>query len=191
MHRFNPEKMYKLDNEERRAFLNAEEIWRMAGLQKGMDAADIGCGIGFFTFAAAAITGDTGAVYALDLESAMLDELSRRITARGCQNIKTLLTEAYDLKLPEKTADIAFIAFVLHEVEDKPRFLAEAARILKPQGTLCILEWKKADTQKGPGIGQRISEQETEGFLADAGFIDLHSNEYNIQTYLTLAKKSR
>lgn len=191
MHLFNPEKMAKLDSEERRAFLNAEDIWRMAGLEEGMTAADIGCGIGFFSFAGAAIAGNSGLVYALDMQSPMIEELQKRIEARQIKNIKSLLTEAYDLKLQPQTADMALIAFVLHEIEDKPRFLAETARILKPQGIAGILEWKKLETQRGPGINERIDEQETAQILRAAGFEIIRTQDYNEQTYLISAKKSK
>ena len=190
MHRFNPDKMQKLDSEERRAFLNADSIWRLAGLKEGMAAADIGCGIGFFSFAGASIAGSNGMIYALDMQSPMIEELQKRIAAQQTQNIQPILTDEYDLKLPAQSADIALIAFVLHEVEDKPLFLAETARILKPKGRVCLLEWKKTKTQGGPDINERIDEQEAAEVLKAAGFENIHTHDYNEQTYLIFASKS-
>jgi len=189
MHRFNPENMKKLDREERKAMFNTNEIWQYAGLQPGMTAADIGCGTGFFTFDASFIVGNEGIVYALDIQEPMIEELKRRIKEKTVQNITPVVTAEDSLILQKEAVDIAFMAFVLHEVVGKLEFLKETYRIIKQGGKLCILEWKKTITTNGPSLRERISEGEASELLESAGFSEIIFNNYNIDTYLILGKK--
>ena len=74
-HKFKVSEKQKLDNPERRAFLPPEETLRKLGLQPGEIMADIGCGIGYFTFPAASIVGPNVKVFALDVAPEMLAEV--------------------------------------------------------------------------------------------------------------------
>lgn len=189
MHRFNPENMKKLDREERKAIFKEDEIWKAAGLDKGMAAADIGCGTGFFAFEAAFITGNDGIVYALDIQEPMIAELKKRMEEKGIFNIRPFVTKEDSLILDQNTVDIAFMAFVLHEVDEKLAFIKETYRITKPGGSVCILEWKKAATKRGPSPSERISEYEAQDFLKSAGFLDIAFKAYDPDTYLISGKK--
>ena len=55
------------DEQERRKWQNPENILDGIGLHPGMTFIDIGCGQGFFTIPAAKIVGDSGKVYASDI----------------------------------------------------------------------------------------------------------------------------
>ncbi len=60
VHKFNPKDLQKLDNPERRRLLPPEETLERLGLRKNDIIADIGCGIGYFSFAASKIVGTNG-----------------------------------------------------------------------------------------------------------------------------------
>ena len=189
MQKFDPKQMARLDNPERRGMFDADAFLKQAGLLPGMTTADIGCGTGFFTFAASRIAGENGLVYALDVQPEMLEELRRRIDDSGAQNIRALLTEEDDLPLPDACIQIAWMAFVLHEVEDPLPFLKEAGRILIDGGRICILEWKKVKTGKGPALDVRLSEREAEELLQRGGFGEITITDFNSMAYLAIGKK--
>lgn len=61
--KFNVAQRHKLDNPRRREILPPEETLSSFGLPPGAIMADIGCGIGYFTFPAARLLGPEGKVF--------------------------------------------------------------------------------------------------------------------------------
>jgi 2-polyprenyl-3-methyl-5-hydroxy-6-metoxy-1,4-benzoquinol methylase len=105
---------------------------------KGLRVVDIGCGMGTFTFEAAS----RGAHYALGLDLAVsgitaANRIAREEHVTGCT---FLLADA--VALPAKTggADVVIAADFTEHLDDETlrRVMAEAARIVKPGGTLVI-----------------------------------------------------
>ncbi len=47
----------------------------------------------------------------------------------------------------------------------------EIARVLKPGGRLCIIEFKKVEDGPGPPLSVRLSPEETEEVVAPLGFV--------------------
>ena len=169
-HKFNINNKHKLDNEKRREMMPPVKTLEVLGLTGGVDMADIGCGIGYFTIPAAVIMGASSKIYALDVSVEMLDEVEKRALEAGLSNICNIKVDEYDLKLEDKSVDFAILSNVLHEIEDKKRYLCEIYRILRSGGTLAIIEWKKIDGESGPPIEHRISYVETADLLCENRF---------------------
>jgi ubiquinone/menaquinone biosynthesis C-methylase UbiE len=160
IHKFDPKHMQKLDNSERRELLPPVETLQKLHLQSGQTFLDIGAGIGYFSFPALAIVGPNGNVIAADTSVEMIDELRRRTTESGAA-LTITRSEEYSIGLPDCSIDVALLAFVFHEIENSDLLLKEIWRLLKPNGTLAIIEWKKENTEKGPPLQSRISPEET------------------------------
>src|SRR5580700_9789153 len=56
------------------------------GIAKGATVADIGAGVGYFTWRLAARVGPQGKVYAVDIQQGMLDRLRRNMAERKLAN---------------------------------------------------------------------------------------------------------
>ena len=168
-HKFDPINLNKLDNEWRRQNLPPLATLEKLGLNSADIAADIGCGIGYFTIPAAGIVSSANSVFALDTSDQMLDEVKKRISAAGITNIVAIKTSEYDLKLPDESITFALLVNVFHEIEDKVQFMAEVKRILKPKGKIAIIEWEKANMEIGPPIEHRIGKDETGAILKSLG----------------------
>ena len=149
--------------------------------------ADIGCGIGYFSIPAAEVIGKNGMVYALDVEPEMIEELVKKIKENSISNIRTIVTEEYDFKLQGKNISNAFMCTVLHEIEDKERFLLEAKRILIDGGKIAIVEWIKCESDWGPPINHRIDSSDVKQVLINCGFIDISMVELNEYFYIMMA----
>lgn len=167
--------MNRLDSPERRKMLPPEETLINAGLTKNDIFIDIGCGIGYFSIPASIITGPKGKVFALDTSSEMLEELNRRINVNKITNIEPILSDSYNFHLNQDTGTFALMSNVLHEVDDKVIFLKETNKILKTQGKLCIIEWQKKETEKGPPVKDRLSELQVNELLEQTNFKLLNS----------------
>lgn len=170
MHKFETSNKNKLDNEWRRQNLPPFPTLESLGITYEDIVADVGCGIGYFTIPAAELIKATNKVYALDISEEMLGEVERRASLAGVLNVVALQTKEYDLKLHDEAVSFVLIANVLHEIEEKSRFLEEARRILKPSGKIAILEWEKKQTEFGPPMDHRLAKDDVVSILSSFGF---------------------
>lgn len=181
-HKFNPINKKKLDNEWRRENLPPLETLTKLELKPDDTFADIGCGIGYFTIPAAEIIGSQTA-YALDTSPEMLEEVKLRAENAGLTNIVITQTGEYDLKLADELVTFALLVNVIHEIEDKPLFLKEISRILKPGGKLAIIDWEKRETEMGPPVDHRISREELTAMLKEIDFNCLETMNFTENFY--------
>lgn len=107
-------------------------------IQKGMRCLDLCCGTGAVTIS---LAQRTNFVVGLDFNSNMLKIAQKKIEESGLQG-RTKLIKGDAMKLPFKNQvfDIVTIAFGLRNVPDASKTVAEAFRVLKPNGKLAILE---------------------------------------------------
>ena len=176
---------HKLDNLKRREMLPPEKTLISLGLKEGDIVADIGCGIGYFTIPAAEIVGDSGKVFAMDILQEMLEEVEIKQKVNNISNIKTILTEENDLKLEADKVTVAFISNVLHEADDKERFLSEIKRIICSKGIVAIVEWQKINSEFGPPVDHRLDKADLINIVDKLGFsnisvIDIGENFYGL-----------
>ena len=192
-HKFDPQNIKKLDSEQRRAIMPPTETLIRLGLKASDTMADIGSGIGYFTIPAAQMLASANSVttpaivYALDTSADMLEEIQARTVSLGLSNIRYSLTEEYDFKLPDASVSFALICNVLHEVDDKPRFLKEASRLLQPGGILAVIEWHKRPTMGGPPQDERIASEALGDYIEQAGLIQIQAFNFTENFYAMTA----
>jgi ubiquinone/menaquinone biosynthesis C-methylase UbiE len=132
---------YTFDNPLRR-FLHDPTALLAPHVREGMTVADIGCGMGYFSIALAALVGDAGTVIAVDVQQEMLDRTRRRAEQAGVAGrIRPVLAARDDLGF-RGPVDFVLAFWMAHEVEDTPRFFDQVFSILKKQGTMLIAEPK-------------------------------------------------
>jgi len=105
-------------------------------VSSGERAADLGCGAGFHSLAMARIVGESGRVFAVDFDPAVIARLQRRAERRRCQRIITArATSASEIDF----IDDGSIDFVLAEgllccMSDHAGAIRQIQRILHPRG---------------------------------------------------------
>jgi ubiquinone/menaquinone biosynthesis C-methylase UbiE len=140
------------------------------GLTDGLDFADIGCGIGYFTLPAATIIQPANVIYAIDPSAEMITEAKKRAEEAEIQHIQFICSEPLDFKIPNASVDFALLANVFHEISEKEPFLRQISAILRPGGKLALIEWNSRIREMGPPADHRISEEETDRWLLEGGF---------------------
>jgi ubiquinone/menaquinone biosynthesis C-methylase UbiE len=188
MHKFPVERAGILDSAERALILNPEDILDSAELRKDSVIVDVGSGTGFFAIPASKRV-PKGIVYAVDIQSEMHDILSRKISDAGLGNIETVLSTETLIPLDSESVDIAYIGNTLHELEGDST-LREIFRILRPDGRLIALDWKKEESPMGPPLSERLSLDEAKIKIENAGFIVTASGEHGPYNYIISAVKS-
>lgn len=189
-HKFDKNNRDKLDNEKRRQLMPPFETLEILGLVGGVDIADIGCGIGYFSIPAAKIAGASSKIFALDVSVEMLNEVEKRALEAGLSNIRNIKVDEYDLKLETEAVGFAILSNVLHEIEDRKRYVDEIYRILQNGGKLVLIEWEKIDGEWGPPIEHRVSHEEVSELLSENGFENIVKYSIGQDSYgITAIKK--
>jgi ubiquinone/menaquinone biosynthesis C-methylase UbiE len=109
-------------------------------IQPGAQVADLGAGGGYFTFRLADAVGPTGKVYAVDVDKGNLDYIAQRAKEQGYTNVETILAKYDDPLLPQKGVDLIFTCNVYHHLENRTDYFSSAARYLKPDGRVAIID---------------------------------------------------
>jgi demethylmenaquinone methyltransferase / 2-methoxy-6-polyprenyl-1,4-benzoquinol methylase len=105
-----------------------------AGLAESMSLLDAGSGTGVVAAQAQTVVGSRGLVVALDPSLGMLRQARRRGVTRRLRG----LAEA--LPLPDRSFDMVSMGYALRHVADLRTTFREYLRVLKPGGTLLVLE---------------------------------------------------
>ncbi len=135
---------YAFDNPLRRLVHDPVAMLRPY-VRPGMTCLDLGCGMGYFTMGLARLTGPAGRVAAVDLQEKMLARLTRRAARAGLTGvIQPRRCAPDDLGLSDLAgaADFALCFWMLHEVPEPARFLAQVHAAMKPGGRLLVSEPK-------------------------------------------------
>ena len=161
-----------LMSKERKQQHDPETILNEAGVTKGMTIADLGSGPGFFTIPMAQMTGEKGLVYAVDSNQTMLNGLKENIAKSGVNPkvIKIVKNDVCHTGIPNESVDLVLFANVLHEVADRKAFFQEVKRISKITALIVDVDWKKIQTEHGPPLESRLSEDEANQILSESGF---------------------
>jgi ubiquinone/menaquinone biosynthesis C-methylase UbiE len=168
-HIFDTTHWQRLESPERLERLDPSVMVARLELRPGMAVADLGSGPGVFTVPLAQVVGPTGRVYALDNSQEMLNVI---LTKNLPANVHPMLADlGQDIPLPDESLDCCFIAFVLHEIADQPALIAQMHRLLKPGGTVAVLEFRDdAPEGAGPPKPRRIGAEKLTDMLIVQGF---------------------
>lgn len=139
----------------RREHLDPDRFWAEIGLQPGQAALDVGCGIGYFALPAARRVGPEGRVHAVDVSPYMVGHVAREAEREGLGQLVAAVSGEHLLPVPSGSCDLALVAFVIHEVVDGARLLAEVARALKPTGRLVLVDWS-TDSEEPDNLPRRL-----------------------------------
>ena len=104
----------------------------------GREVADLGAGEGQLTLVLARYAAR---VIAVDQSAQMLSALTEGAQqARVSERIETAQGDLESLPLPDASVDAAFLSQTLHHAARPGKAIAEASRILRPGGTLVVLD---------------------------------------------------
>lgn len=113
---------------------------RLSGAAPGQAVLDCATGTGDLALAFKRAVGDGGRVLGTDFCQEMLIPAPAK-AARAGLKIDFEVADALALPYPDKTFDVASIAFGIRNVDDPVKCLKEMARVVKPGGRVVVLEF--------------------------------------------------
>jgi ubiquinone/menaquinone biosynthesis C-methylase UbiE len=106
-----------------------------AGIKPGFHVLDYGCGPGSFSIAAAELVGQSGRVYAADINPLAVQRVQNAAASKGMGNVETIHTDCAT-GLQDHSLDLVLLYDTYHDLTDPDSVLQELHRILKPAATL-------------------------------------------------------
>jgi ubiquinone/menaquinone biosynthesis C-methylase UbiE len=175
------------------SLLDPEDLFQKLPLKKNNVILDAACGVGSYALAMAERLGDEATIYGADLWEEGIQELSRSASARGTTAVRPLLADlSQGLPLEARSVDLCLLATALHDliqVEAHTGTLQEVVRVLRPGGTLAVIEFQKIAPPPGPPLAIRLSPEELQERLQPFGFSQ--QAVFPLEPYLYLSLHSR
>ena len=159
----------------------------VADLHAGEVVLDLGSGAGADVLISAQRVGPTGTAIGIDMTDEMLELAQRNAAEAGAENVRFVKGYLEDLPLPDRSVDVVLSNCVINLSADKPRVLAEAARVLRPGGRFAVSDViadpamdaaTRADMAAWTGcIAGALTEGEFRAALAAAGLEEVEIRE--------------
>lgn len=155
------------------AFADPTENLKNLNIKEGWRVADFGTGSGFYAIALAKRVGDTGKVYAIDVQKELLSKLANYAKEENLNNIEVVWADVDSLggtKLADSLMDAVVISNVLFQSENKDNLVLEALRILKSGGEVLVVDWADSYGGLGPKADHILSVDTAEVLFTKNGF---------------------
>jgi ubiquinone/menaquinone biosynthesis C-methylase UbiE len=153
-----------LERENREKEERTDVLIQSLNLKPGMTVADIGAGTGFLTKKMASRVGDSGLVYAVDVQPEMLGKL--KAVSYRYPNVKTVLAAVDDVQLPANSVDMAIMVDVYHELAFPFEVMQSVLRALKPNGQLVLVEYRAEDDRVPIKATHKMTEAQIKAEMA-------------------------
>lgn len=116
-----------------------ELLHRDTAYPAGSLVLEAGCGVGAQTVTLAARSPQADVV-SVDISSDSLRRARARVQRAGLRNVTFHAADIFALPFPDARFDHAFVCFVLEHLARPEAALAEVRRVLRPGGTLTVIE---------------------------------------------------
>lgn len=121
---------------------------RRAGLRQGMKALDVAVGTGAVARLAAGIVGPAGEVVGLDPSTGMLGQARRKLSIALVQGV------GERLPFRDGVFDFLSMGYAIRHVPDLRHAFGEYLRVLRPGGTVLILDFARPRSPLGLRLGR-------------------------------------
>jgi ubiquinone/menaquinone biosynthesis C-methylase UbiE len=143
-------------------------------LKKGDLVADFGAGSGFFLAPLSRLVGDTGRVFACEIQKQLVEKIGEQSRILGLTNVHPLwcdLEELNGIKIDTGELDVAILVNTLFLIEDKTTAIKEMGRTIRTGGKFFIIDWTESFSGMGPQPNQIITAEDTINLLESNSFV--------------------
>jgi len=165
--------------------LQINRVMDILGITPGKAVADIGAGSGWFTVRAAKRVGDSGTVYAVDINPEAIQYIDSRIRKENLHNVKPILGKPDDPLLPA-AVDAVLLLKTYHEVAHPIQLLRNLRASLAEGAKVGVID------REGNGENHGIAREVVIREANEAGFQLLEKYDFvkdGMDYFLVFTKK--
>jgi len=118
----------------------AERTIAALGLRPGLRVADVGAGNGEWAERIGREVGETGHVYATEVDRDHLQSVETRLKEAGLKNVSTILGTQQDTGLPPECCDAILLRMVYHHFTNPARMRASLRSALRRGASLVVID---------------------------------------------------
>jgi arsenite methyltransferase len=167
-----------LENPQRDSEQKPEEVLKVLDIKRGETIADIGAGSGYFAFRIAKQVGDSGRVYAVDINSDMILFMNRKIRELKLGNVVTHLSAPDDPLLIDGSVNRFFVCNTWHHIQNRVNYLALMKKVLKPGGQIIVMDYHKKELPVGPPPEMKLAREDVIKEMELGGFKLAHEHTF-------------
>ena len=168
-------------------FLDPSTILEQLRLTDTMRVADFGCGSGGWTIPLAR-KFSKAKIYAIDILEEPLSALRGKLKAQNIINVQIIRSNVENkLPISDNSIDLVLITNLLFQSRSRDKVFKEAKRILRPEGQILVVDWKK-NRLISPG-DNAVSKETIEELAQKEGFIKEKEFEAGNYHYGLIFKK--
>lgn len=142
VHGYQPEEHERLRDQ---AATLADLLHSGTAYPSGATVLEAGCGVGAQTITLAKRSPDAR-LTSIDVSATSLAEAQRNATAAGISNVEFLQADIFSLPFAARSFDHVFVCFVLEHLTEPAAALQALRKLLKPGGTITVLEGDHGST---------------------------------------------
>jgi ubiquinone/menaquinone biosynthesis C-methylase UbiE len=143
-------------------------------LREGDIVADFGAGSGFFLSALSKHVGDTGRVFACEIQKNLVEKIGDQAHSQNLQNIHPLwcdLEEENGIKIADGELDSGALVNTLFQIENKEVSIKEMSRTIRKGGKFFVIDWTESFSGMGPAPDHVFTSEEATLLLENNGFV--------------------
>jgi ubiquinone/menaquinone biosynthesis C-methylase UbiE len=144
--------------------LQINRVMDTLGITAGKNVADIGAGSGWFSVRAARRVGDSGKVFAVDINPEAADYIKNRATKEGLHNVEAIVSKPDDPQLAAGSTDAVLLLKTYHEVENPIALLRNLKPALRPGAKVGVIDRNGNGEDHGVNRDVVVREAEQAGY---------------------------
>ena len=164
--------------------LQIERVMDILGIAPGKNVADIGAGSGWFTVRAARRVGESGKVYAVDINPEAIRYIEERVKKEQLHDVVTILGKEADPLLPAGQIDAVLLLKTYHEVAKPVALLRNLRPALRPGAKVGIIDRNGNGENHGVQRSVVLKEAAEAGYELSASY-DFVKDDMNYFLVLT------
>jgi 2-polyprenyl-3-methyl-5-hydroxy-6-metoxy-1,4-benzoquinol methylase len=156
------------------------EVFRRAGLERGMQVLDIGCGVGDVSFLAAGMVGIEGNVLGIDRSASSIESARARASSLAVQSVVFERSELAEFET-DRMFDAIVGRLILLYVPEQAAVLRRLSRFVKPGGIVAFQEFDISQLAQSPpsDLFEQTRQRIRAAFITNGTELDMGTKLYS------------
>lgn len=183
------------NNPHRETWEKTSKLMELLKIKPGMHIADIGSGAGYYTIKLSGLVGDSGIVYAIEMEEDRISYVKKTADHLGLKNIVSVLNDGQTLALGDRKVDVALMVSLYHNIyamstaRERNTLIQDIRHTLKPDGRLVIVDNSVVAPGTVPYHGPYVAKELVVAQLVNFGFKLVDMQQYIPQRYILVFQR--